>query len=253
MPFVNVSDDIRLHYEDEGDGTPVLLVHGWLETPRADLWPLVTWLAESYRVIAPTRRGYGESRPPQRDYPDDFYHRDAADMLALLDELNIEKAHILGFSDGGETVLIMAGLQPERFHSVTAWGAVGYFGAEMRPHAQRSAPATFLINDPELMARHGITDPKAHVAGWIRAVVRMIDRGGDVSLSLAPHITCPLQILLGDKDSLNPQSYGQRFVDSTPNGRLMMFKDTDHGIHTERPEAFRKTVGEFLKANTPTA
>lgn len=250
MPFVTLSDGLRLHYEDEGDGPVLLLIHGWLETPRDDLWPLVTWLAESYRVLAPTRRGYGQSRPPQRDYPDDFYHRDAADALAFLDALAIDRAHVVGFSDGGETALIAGGLQPDRFASVTAWGAVGYFGPEMRPHAQRSAPATFLINDPALMARHGITDAKAYVAGWIRAVVRMIDRGGDVSLSLAPHISAPLLIMLGENDRLNPVAYGQRFVDTAPNGQLVTFADTGHDIHVQQPEAFRQVLGEFLAAHT---
>jgi valacyclovir hydrolase len=183
MPFADLSTGVRLHYEDAGAGVPVIAVHGWLGTPRTDLGHVIDWLSASYRVIAPTLRGYGESRPPQRDFPNDFYYRDAGDVLALMDALEIERAHIMGYSDGGEVSLIAAGTQPGRFLSVTTWGSVGYFGPEMRPVAQRSTPATFLINDPDLMARHGITNAKAFVGQWIRAVVHMIDRGGDVSLT----------------------------------------------------------------------
>ncbi|MEM6526767.1 MAG: alpha/beta hydrolase [Chloroflexota bacterium] len=250
MPFADLSTGVRLHYEDAGDGTPVIAIHGWLGTARTDLGNVIDWLSESYRVIGPTLRGYGQSRPPQRDFPNDFYDRDADDVLALIDALNIEKAHIIGYSDGGEVSLICAGKQPERFLSATTWGSVGYFGPEMRPAAQRSAPATFLSNDPELMARHEIINAKAFVADWISAVVHMIDRGGDVSLSMAPHITCPVLLMLGDKDTLNPEKYGQHFVDATPNARLVMFKDTGHPVHDEQWEQFTKTVGPFLKSAT---
>ncbi|MEL6270841.1 MAG: alpha/beta hydrolase [Chloroflexota bacterium] len=248
MPFADLSTGVRLHYEDVGEGTPVIAIHGWLGTARTDLGNVIDWLSESYRVIGPTLRGYGQSRPPQRDFPNDFYYRDADDVLALMDALEIEKAHIIGYSDGGEVALICTGKQPERFLSVTTWGSVGYFGPEMRPAAQRSAPATFLSNDPELMARHEITNAKAFVADWISAVVYMIDRGGDVSLSMAPNITCPVLLMLGDKDTLNPEKYGQRFVDVAPNARLVMFKDTGHPVHDEQWEQFTKTVGPFLKS-----
>lgn len=251
MPFADLKTGVRLHYEDVGSGVPVIAVHGWLGTARTDLGRVIDWLSGSYRVIGPTLRGYGESRPPQRDFPNDFYDRDADDVLALMDAVGIERAHIIGYSDGGEVALIAAGKQPGRFYSVTTWGSVGYFGAEMRPVAQRSAPATFLSSDPELMARHGITNAKAFVAGWIRAVVHMIDRGGDVSLSLAPNITCPVMLMLGDSDTLNPQQYGQRFVDAAPDAKLVMFENTGHPVHDEQWEAFKETVAPFLRAHTP--
>jgi valacyclovir hydrolase len=251
MPFADLSTGVRLHYEDVGAGVPVIAVHGWLGTPRTDLGHVIDWLSASYRVIAPTLRGYGESRPPQRDFPNDFYYRDAGDVLALMDALEIERAHIMGYSDGGEVSLIAAGTQPGRFLSVTTWGSVGYFGPEMRPVAQRSTPATFLINDPDLMARHGITNAKAFVGQWIRAVVHMIDRGGDVSLSLAPNITAPVLMLLGDRDTLNPQAYGQQFVDAAPNARLVTFEDTGHPVHDERWADFKAVVAPFLRAASP--
>lgn len=250
MPFADCSTGVRLFYEDQGSGPPVIAVHGWLGTARTDLGNVIDWLSADYRVIGPSLRGYGQSRPPQRDFPNDFYYRDADDLLAFMDALNIDKAHLFGYSDGGEVALIAAGKQPERFYSVATVGSVGYFGPEMRPVAQRSAPATFLSNDPDLMALHGITNAKAFVADWIRAVVHMIDRGGDVSLSLAPNITAPVLLMLGDKDTLNPQVYGQRFIDAVPDGRLLMF-DAGHPIHDEQWDAFTTALGRFLSENTP--
>jgi valacyclovir hydrolase len=194
-------------------------------------------------VLGPSLRGYGQSEPKPRDFPLDFYHRDARDVLALMDALNIDRAHILGYSDGGEVALICAGMQPERFKSVIAWGAVGYYGPAMRPVAQRSYPPTWITEEDKRI--HGITDPNAFALGWINAVKYMIDSGGDVSLSLAPNITCPLLLMLGDQDTLNPEEYGRAFVERTPNGKLVMFQ-CGHPIHRERWEEFQQVVGDFL-------
>ncbi len=251
MPKIDIATGVSLFYEDVGDGFPVVAVHGWLGTGRKDLGAVIDWLAAGYRVIAPSLRGYGQSRPPQRDFPNDFYDRDADDVLALMDALAIETAHLIGYSDGGEVALIAAGKHPGRFASVTTVGSVGYFGTDMRPIVQRNAPATFLINEPDTMALHGIENARAFVAGWIRAIVHMIDRGGDISLSLAPNITCPVLLLLGDQDTLNPAAYAQRLVDAAPNARLEVFKDTGHGVHQERLIDFQRVVGPHLRTNTP--
>lgn len=244
MPFVDLPTGARLFYEDVGQGEPLIAIHGFLGTGRVDLGHVIDWLSQDYRVLAPTIRGYGESQPKPRDYPPDFYHRDARDVLAFMDALNIDRAHILGYSDGGEISLICAGSAPERFKSVTAWGAVGYFGPAMRPFAQRMYPATWMSEEDK--QRNGITDPDAFVLGWINAVKHMIDSGGDVSLSLAPNITCPLLLMLGNEDSLNPEEYGRNLVERTQNGRLVMFQ-CGHPIHRERWHEFQQVVGDFLE------
>jgi valacyclovir hydrolase len=251
MPYAELNTGVRLHYEDVGDGVPVIAIHGWIGTARDHLGHVIDWLSNDYRVIAPTLRGYGLSRPPERDFPNNFYERDAGDIIALMDALDIERAHIMGYSDGGEVTLIAAGTHPARFYSAATWGSTGYFLPELRAVAQRSAPATFLINDPALCEQHGITNPKGYVADWIRAFTFMVDRGGDVSLHLAPNMTMPVLLMLGDKDTLNPIAGGQRFVDAAPHGKLEVFKDTGHPVHDEQPEQFRQVVGAHLKAATP--
>jgi valacyclovir hydrolase len=245
MPFVDIATGARLHYEDAGSGFPLIAIHGRFGTARTDLPQVVDWLSQSYRVLGVSLRGYGESTPKPRDFPLDFYHRDARDVIAFMDALGIEKAHVLGYSDGGETALIAAGLAPERFRSVAVWGAVGWFGQEVRPVVQASYPATWM--DEATKALHGIDDPNPLVLQWVQALTFMIDKGGDVSLSLAHKIGAPVLLMLGERDTLNPEAYGQKFIDRTPNGRLVMFQ-TGHGIHEENWAAFQNVVGEFLKA-----
>jgi valacyclovir hydrolase len=244
MPFTEIATGARLHYEDVGQGDVIIALHGRLGTPRTDLGILIDHFSRRYRMIAPSLRGYGQSTPKPRDFPNDFYHRDARDVLAFMDALNIERAHILGYSDGGEVAILAAGLAPERFLSVISWGAVGYFGPAMRPVAQRSYPATWMTEEDK--ATHSITNPDAFALEWIAAVKHMIDAGGDVSLSLADKITAPVLLMLGKSDTLNPQEYGQNLIDRTKNGRLVMF-DTGHGIHDEDWSGFKRTVEAFLK------
>ncbi|MCC6614325.1 MAG: alpha/beta hydrolase [Anaerolineae bacterium] len=245
MPFVEITTGARLHYEDVGQGEPLIALHGMLGTARKHLSHVMDHLSADYRVLGPTLRGYGQSTPKPRDFPVDFYHRDARDVLAFMDALGIEQAHIIGFSDGGETALSAAGLAPDRFKSVIAWGAVGYFGPAMRPVAQRLYPATWMTAEDKTL--HGIADPDAFALAWVHAVKYMIDSGGDVSLSLAPSIDAPVLLMLGERDTLNPQEYGQNYVDRTPRGRLVMFK-TGHPIHDEDWDGFKREMSAFLRS-----
>ncbi len=244
MPFADLSTGARLHYEDLGSGEPIIMIHGLLGTAHADLGHVMDWLSADYRVLGLTLRGYGESTPKPRDFPPDFYRRDTDDVLAFMDALGLQKAHIMGYSDGGEVALMAPGLQPERFLSASSWGAVGYFGPEVRPVVQSLYPPTWVTEEEK--ARHGITQIEPIILQWIQSMKMTIDSGGDVSISLAHNITCPLLLMLGDQDTLNPEAYGRTFIEKIPHGKLVMFK-CGHAVHNLQWETFQKVVGDFLK------
>ncbi|MBZ0302948.1 MAG: alpha/beta hydrolase [Anaerolineae bacterium] len=244
MPFADLRTGARLHYEDQGSGTPVIVLHGMLGTARAHLGRVMDWLSADCRVIGPTLRGYGESTPKPRDFPPDFYRRDAEDLLAFLDAIDLSPAHILGYSDGGEVALIAAGLQPQRFRSVSTIGAVGYFGPEMRASVQRMYPVDWVTEEQK--ALHAMTEPVPIIMQWIRSAKMLIDSGGDASVSLAPHITCPVLLMLGEQDHLNPPSCANVFLARVPDGRLEMF-DCAHPIHDQQWDAFQRVFGSFLR------
>lgn len=239
MPLIEIKTGASLHYEDmqpDNTDTPVILIHGLLGTARGHLGHVMDWLdGEGFHVIGLTLRGYGKSQPKPRDFPDNFYHRDAADVIAFMDALHIDRAHLIGYSDGGEVSLILAGQHPSRIASCIVIGAVGNFGAELRPVFQRTYPGNWITEAEK--QEHGFTDAAAFTRGWVRSATRMIDAGGDVSLSLAPNITCPLIIMLGKDDTLNPEHYGQRFVEKVAQGRVEMF-DCGHAVHDEQKEQF---------------
>jgi valacyclovir hydrolase len=247
MPFYPVPTGATLYTDDVGTGVPVIALHGWLGTGQAHLARLITWLeARSLRVIAPTRRGYGESLPKPRDYPVDFYQRDARDILALMDALDIERAHVLGYSDGGETALCMATMQPERFLTIGVWGAVGSFDPSLRARVQSNYPAVWM--DDETKALNHLENQAAAdalVLGWIHAVKAMIDAGGDISLSQAHRIRAPLVMMLGETDTLNPKFLADRFAARTPNGRVVMFP-CGHAVHDQLWDDFVREVDRLF-------
>lgn len=246
MPLAQTATGATLHYEDIGSGEPVIVIHGLLGTARNDCGAIMDWLSETHRVIGLTLRGYGESTPKPRDFPTRFYERDAKDVIAFMDAIGLEKAHILGYSDGGEVTLTAAGIAPERFLSAASWGSVGYFGPDLLPIVQRMYPADWVTEEDK--ALHGIDDPNPMILQWIQAAKMMIADDGDVSMSTAGNITCPVLLMLGENDRLNPESYGQNFVSRVKNGRVQMFADTGHPIHRERPEEFKQVYGEFLRS-----
>lgn len=76
------------------------------------------------RVIAPERRGYGKTRPPERDYPDDFYQRDADDMAAIMDALDLPAATVLGWSEGADVALCLGANHADKVSRLVVGGGL---------------------------------------------------------------------------------------------------------------------------------
>lgn len=245
MPVIGANGATIDYADTGGEGAPLVLIHGWLGS-WDDLLPEFDWLrAGGYRVLAPSRRGYARSGPKPRDYPRDFYRRDAEDLAAWLDALDVRGAHIVGYSDGGEVALLLPIIRPDLVRSVVTWGAVGHFTPDLRVFVQRKYPPTWV--DDHTRALHGPEHINRMVLGWVTAMKQIIDSGGDVSYGAADQIACPLLLMLGRSDTLNPIVLGQAFVERAPHARLALF-DCGHAIHRELPDAFRTTVSEFLRA-----
>lgn len=247
MPFLSTATGAHLHYEDQGSGEVVLALHGLLGTARIDLGDVMDALSQEYRVIGLTLRGYGESQPKPRTFPPDFYQRDAADVLAALDALALDRVHIIGYSDGGEVALLAAAQQPERFVSAAVWGSVGIVPAGLRPDPRHlgSVPG---IDDLQRVATqvHQITDPERAIREWVDAYTHIIDAGGDLSLSQAHRLTMPVLLMVGDSDDMAPISDAETLCARLPNGRLTVFPG-GHAVHHEHPTALIAHLRAFLR------
>jgi pimeloyl-ACP methyl ester carboxylesterase len=144
LSFAN-NHDIRIHYETEGQGPPLVMLHGFagsVETWRE--FGYVQGLADRFKVVLVDARGHGQSDKPHDPESYDLGLM-ATDLVAVLDDLGIEKAHFLGYSMGGRIGLRIAarGLL-SRFRSLTIGGASPYPpGTEVaRESSQRVHAAT---------------------------------------------------------------------------------------------------------------
>jgi non-heme chloroperoxidase len=98
MAFVEAKDGTKLHVKDSGNGRPVVLIHGWPLTGDMFEYQSLALLEAGYRVITYDRRGFGQSGHPATGYNYDMF---ADDLAAVLDELDITDAALVGFSMGG--------------------------------------------------------------------------------------------------------------------------------------------------------
>ncbi len=126
MTHITTDDGVKLYVEETGSGTPIVFVHEFAGDYRS--WePQMRYFAHSYRAIAYNARGW-----PPSDVPDDLsmysQQRACDDILAVLDALKIDKAHIAGLSMGGFATLHFGLNYPDRALSLTVAGC-GY-GAE---------------------------------------------------------------------------------------------------------------------------
>lgn len=251
MTYAFVRDQ-QLWYEDAGQGDAIVLLHGYTGTARADLAAAIDFFSQFYRVIAPDLRGYGRSEPKPRPFGPDFYRQDALDAAALLDALGIARAHVLGYSDGGESALLVAIERPDLARSVTAWGVIGGFGPEI------NAIAEGLVEPDELETRrpgmrerivelHGADSLAPMVAGWSAAVRAIVAGGGDVSLGRAHEIRCPVLLINGEHDQGNPEYLARQLAGRIPRCTFEVMPGLGHPVHLEAPERFHPRVLAFLQ------
>ena len=117
---------VEIAYLDEGEGDPIVLVHGFASTKNVN-WVYPTWVSElkkdGRRVIAFDNRGHGDS---SKLYDPEAYEvaTMAGDITALMDHLNIERADVMGYSLGSRMTAVLARSQPKRLRSAI-FGGIG--------------------------------------------------------------------------------------------------------------------------------
>jgi valacyclovir hydrolase len=251
LTFTNAT----IAYHDLGSGPPLLLIHGFTGTAKTDLTLLIDDLAQEYRVLAPDLRGYGASRPPDRDFPIDFYQRDARDMIALLERLQAGPVVVMGFSDGAEVALLVAALRPDLVRGAIAWGVAGVITSAMVASVQSwKNPTTWETRHApwrdEIIQLHGAEQFPAMINGWVEATEAILAAGGDIVLSQAHLISCPTLLINGDGEVGNPPEDVRRLAERISNSRLEFVANSGHGVHNDQPAIFIQLVREFLSTYT---
>ncbi len=243
-------DGQQIYYEDHGRGDAVVLLPGWGGSV-IDLDRLRRELVAGFRVIAIDLPGSGRSQPQPRQYASTYYLDDARILIGILDELRVEMAHLVGFSDGGEEALLMAALQPARALSVLTWGAAGQVVASPRLlHG-----LAHLLDDPidelkplaaYLAEKYGVDEARIMASSWAKALTAVVDADGDISRSMAARITCPTLLITGTHDPFCPPSLVQEMAEAIPRGTFLEAPGGTHEIHLSHGGWLVSTVAAWL-------
>jgi pimeloyl-ACP methyl ester carboxylesterase len=267
MPYLTVNG-VNLYFQTHGDGEPLVFCHEFAGDARS--WqPQVDAFAGRYRCVTFNYRGY-----PPSDVPED---RDAysqehlvSDLAGLLDQLEIERANLVGLSMGGNIVLNFALAYPERCRGIVVAGCGA--GSTNRDLFDRDiAQAVELLRTRSMdefaeVYSHGASrlpfkakDP----AGWERFRRQLAEHSavGSANTLLGVQLTrpgifaleerlarlrVPTLLLIGDEDEpcVDPNVFMKRVI---PTSGLAVIPQSGHTINLEEPEQFNRAVADFFQ------
>jgi 3-oxoadipate enol-lactonase len=255
-----------LAFDDEGSGPPVVLVHAGVADRR--MWDgLVDALRAGHRLIRHDVRGVGESLPPTGPWS---HH---TDLLALLDELLVERAHLVGASMGAGIVVEAALARPGIAASLTLIAPGGalldgapeafrpIWAAEVEALDRGDLDAATEINlrawvdgprrgpgavDPALRAFVGRMQREAfEIPEWDPEQAPEHELSPAASARLG-EIACPVLVVAGDADDPAILDLSERIVARAPDAKLVVWPDVGHMLGLERPVELAALVGSFV-------
>ena len=226
----------------------LLLVHGFAGTPASDFADQLPAFRQHYHVLAPHLHGYGRSTPRQA-YTPNYYREDVADLVSLLDHLDLARVPVVGFSDGAIVSLLLAALHPTRVRAVAALGAQPTIDEQNTAAIRR-----WLLESPlseewqrQLAELHGDPYWRSLPSLYVQAQDALVAAGGvlitDDELAA---ISCPALIMHGTRDRIVPVAYAHTLHEKISGSRLHLF-DAGHPAHLRYPAAYTALVLDFLK------
>jgi valacyclovir hydrolase len=241
----------RIYYEEHGSGDPVLLLPGFAVS-ITELSALREALAARYRVISADLPGSGRSEPQPREYTPTYFEEDARAFAALLRQLETGPAHLVGYSDGGEVSLLMAATMPDSVRSVATWGAADTIPEEQLPLLDAfydvidSPIEPFQGFSQQLKAEYGEANARAMTRSFVSAIRAIVADGGDISLSRAGGITCPVLLIVGEHDFFISPALVAQVAARIPTAEVIEVPGAGHGVHEDRPGWFVEILLDWL-------
>ncbi len=248
MPYID-RNGVKIYYEDNGSGSPILLSHGYSAT--AQMWRgQVAALKDRYRVVTWDMRGHGQS-----DSPDDpsQYSEEATcdDMAAILKELGIEKAVIGGLSLGGYMSLAFNVRHPEMVRALMLFDTgPGYKNPKGREAWNETAYArerAFNEKGLDALGRGAEVQVAQHrsAKGLGLAARGMLAQFDSRIIESLETISVPTLVLVGENDQpfLGATEY---MVNKIPGAQKAMIPNAGHAANIDQPAAFNEAVEAYL-------
>ncbi|XP_076173696.1 serine hydrolase BPHL-like [Ptiloglossa arizonensis] len=247
---INV-DGVDINYVSVGTGEhPVLLLPGAMGMLWRSFKPQIEGLSrEKFTIVAWDPPGYGNSRPPDRTYPDNFFYRDAAWARNLMKKLGHEKFSMVGWSAGGATALIVAGMYPENVRRLVSVAANSYITPqEMEKFQQRRDIDVWPEQQRKpLVDFYGEEYLRKIWGGLVNATANIYQKNnGSVCVEMLPHITCPTLIVQGSKDEAVLPEHPIFLRDHISGAKMKIIENGRHPVQLQFPEKFNTIVTNFL-------
>ncbi|KAI1889216.1 hypothetical protein AGOR_G00176830 [Albula goreensis] len=227
---------VDLYYQQTGTGQhAVLLLPGALGSGQTDFGPQLESL--------------DKQRFSVRDFPLDFFDRDAKDAVDLMLALKFKRFSLLGWSDGGITALIAAARNPSLINKLVVWGSNAYVSEQdvkiynsIRDVSVWSARMRKPMED-----MYGAQDFAKLWEAWVDGISQFTQRpDGSICCELLPLISCPTLIVHGEKDPMVPHFHPQYLLENIRGSRLHLMPEGKHNLHLRFAKEFNQLVEEFL-------
>ena len=222
------------HFVRRGDGPPLLLLHGNGEDGGYFVHQ-TEYFSRHYTVYALDTRGHGQS--PRGAGPFTMA-RFAQDLLDFMDEQKLERAHLLGFSDGGNIALTFALLHPERVDRLVL------NGANLDPGGVKPVIQIPIVLGYRLAALFAGRSPEARLHAEILGLMVNEPRIPPEALK---ELRLPVLVIAGTRDMIR-EAHTRMIAGALPDSRLVLIPG-DHFIAARNPEAFNQAVEAFLNEN----
>ena len=258
--FFITDDGVRLHYLDEGKGTPVLLLHAF--PLNADsLRPQLAGLSHRFRFIVPDHRGFGRSQPGSGPTEMDRIARDA---LGILESLHIEQAVIGGVSMGGYATMALLRRDPRRARAILLVDSQARADDE-QGKARREQTAREVMEKgvevlldsllPNLLAPNAAPTTRREIEAMVRAnrpegvaaALRGMAMRPD-SKEILSRFAGPALIAVGEQDRLTPPERAQEMQSLLKSSKFKIIPGAGHLSNLERPEEFNRALEDFLSS-----
>lgn len=276
MSYIKAGPDanghpVKLHYTDLGQGAPVVLIHGWPLNHESWEYQLKELPKHGVRVIAYTRRGFGNSDKPWDGYD---YDTLADDLKAVLDELNLQNVTLVGFSmAGGEVARYMSRHGGARVSKVAFVSAVTPFLLKTPDNPDGAPESAFtgifegLEKDrPDFMRSFAkkfygvglISHPVSDATlDWNQSLVMLGSPRATEACAHSfaetdfrrdlPTIKVPTLVIHGDQDETVPiEVSGARMKDFVPHSTYKVYKGAPHGLFITEKDKLNEDILAFV-------
>lgn len=223
--------DIHLHYREKGTGYPLILLHGNGEDGSYFIHQM-QYFSRAYRVIAVDTRGHGQS--PRGSEPMTL-KQFAKDLREFMDEMHIDRAHILGFSDGANIAMLFALKYPERVGRLILNGG-NLDPSGVRPSVQLPTEISFWITSNLAY--------KSFRAKCKAEILRLMVKEPRISPESLQRLTMKTLVIAGRADMIK-EAHTRLIYENLPDGTLELIPG-DHFIAKKNAPAFNRAVAQFL-------